>query len=37
MKKAFQNKTFKKAGLDEMWAYVGKKENDIWMDMDSSF
>ena len=28
-KKVFQNKAFKKAGLDEVWAYVGKRENDI--------
>jgi len=31
MKKAFQNKMFKKAGLDARWAYVGRKENDIWI------
>ena len=25
------NKKFNKAGLDEMWTYVGRKNNDIWI------
>ncbi len=28
-KKIFQSKAFKKAGLDGMWTYVRKKENDM--------
>ena len=27
----FQDKVFEKAGLDEMWTYIGKRENDIWI------
>ena len=27
----FQDKVYEKAGLDEMWTYIGKRENDIWI------
>ena len=30
-KKIIQERDFEKAGIDEMWTYVGKKVNDIWI------
>ena len=27
----FQDKAFEKAGLDEMWTYIGKRKNAIWI------
>jgi hypothetical protein len=41
-KKKQINKSFKKAGIDGMWSYVRKKENDIWIwtavfDRDTKF
>ena len=30
-KKRLRDRVFKHAGLDEMWTYVGKRKNDVWI------
>ena len=31
MKKKIQERDFERAGIDEMWTYVGKKTDDVWI------